>query len=163
LDGINDGNISALVVADAKGKESALPKLEALESFLSEARKTAANKGSVQLRPESRLKVAALIEAIDACLKAGFPSVILGAPPDTESEPKFAARQTVPDAAAQASAEKDIKSLYATLYAQPDAADLAGRLQQAGNICDEPVARFVLLREAADAADRAGNFAASID
>jgi hypothetical protein len=70
-------------------------------------------------------------------------------------------RAPVPEAEAQAKAEKLIKDLFKADYAKrrpADLQDLANKLlQQAGETMDDPTARFVLLREARDLAARAGD------
>jgi uncharacterized protein (TIGR03067 family) len=162
---VKDGAISALIVQIGQ-EEMALPSVEKLEQHLKQKREKGdlVNKDSVQIVAESKLLIGPLIEVMDACLASGFPSVTVGPPPDDPfAEARPAARRPAPDAAAQAKAEKEIKTIYQALYAKPEPADLARRLRQAGDICDEPAARFVLLREAADAAGRAGDITASLD
>jgi hypothetical protein len=70
-------------------------------------------------------------------------------------------RAPVPDADAQAKAEKLIKDLFKADYAKRRASDwqeLASKLlQQADETMDDPTSRFVLLREARDLAARAGD------
>jgi hypothetical protein len=70
-------------------------------------------------------------------------------------------RAPVPDAEAQAKAEKLIKDLFKADYAKRRASDwqeLATKLlQQAEDTMDDPTSRFVLLREARDLATRAGD------
>jgi hypothetical protein len=70
-------------------------------------------------------------------------------------------RAPVPDADAQAKAEKLIKDLFKADYAKRRASDwqeLASKLlQQADETADDPTSRFVLLREARDLAARAGD------
>jgi uncharacterized protein (TIGR03067 family) len=163
-DGVNDGNIAALIVQTEAG-ESAVPDLDALRRSLKQLRDEGKlfNKDSVRIMAEARLQVALLIEVMDACLAAGFPTVIIGPPPDMEIGGHAMARKPAPDAAAQAKAEKDVKAVYEALMAKAPPADLARRLRQAAQVCDDPAARFVLLRESADAAGRAGNIPASLE
>lgn len=82
-DGVNDGNISALIVKSENG-ETAVPNLEALERFLKNKLDDAAlsNKDDVKIEAESKLKYACVIDVMDACLRAGFKSVGFSPPPD---------------------------------------------------------------------------------
>jgi hypothetical protein len=79
----------------------------------------------------------------------------LAADPAEKSE-----RMPVPDAAAQAKAEKTIKDIYKAEYAKKklaDQIDLAEKLlKQSDDTGDDPAARFVLLREARELAAKAG-------
>lgn len=78
-DGVNDGNISALVVQTLEG-ELAVPNLDALRVALQNKREESA--GQIKIAAESRLKYACLIDVMDTCLKAGFQNVGFSAPPD---------------------------------------------------------------------------------
>ncbi|MBL8799045.1 MAG: biopolymer transporter ExbD [Planctomycetia bacterium] len=82
-DGVNDGNISALVVKTTDG-ETALPNLESLENFLRQKIKDegVSNKDDIKIEAESRLKYACVIDVMDACLKSGFTRVGFNPPPD---------------------------------------------------------------------------------
>src|SRR5262245_1526719 len=70
-------------------------------------------------------------------------------------------RKPAPDAAAQAAAEKSIKDLFKKEYAKAGTApkvQLAALLLDAGlKTNDDPAARFVLFREAADVAAQVGD------
>jgi hypothetical protein len=70
-------------------------------------------------------------------------------------------RLPIPDAAAQAKAEKTIKDVFKAEYTKKkiaDQLDLAGKLiKQAEDTGDDPAARFVLLREARELAAKAGD------
>ena len=82
-DGVNDGNISALIVKSENG-ETAVPNLEALERFLKNKIEDAAlsNKDDIKIEAESKLKYACVIDVMDACLRSGFKSVGFAPPPD---------------------------------------------------------------------------------
>jgi biopolymer transport protein ExbD len=82
-DGVNDGNISALVVKSTDG-ETALPNLEALENFLRHKVKEEglSNKDDIKIEAESKLKYACVIDVMDACLRSGFTRVGFNPPPD---------------------------------------------------------------------------------
>jgi hypothetical protein len=70
-------------------------------------------------------------------------------------------RTPVPSADAQAAAEKTIRDVFKAEYAKgADRRALARRLaQEAGTTKDDPVSRYVLLRDAQDAAVQAGDIA----
>jgi hypothetical protein len=75
-------------------------------------------------------------------------------------------RLPVPDAAAQLKAEKTIKDVFKAEYAKKkiaDQVDLASTLlKQADETSDDPVSRFVLLRESRDLAAKAGDAALAV-
>ena len=77
------------------------------------------------------------------------------------SSQEAADRKAVPDAAAQAQAEKLIRDVFKDEYARTSAADrlnLARKLLQQGiDTVDDPASRFVLFREARDLAAQAGD------
>ncbi len=78
-DGVNDGNISALILQTLEG-ELAVPDLEALRAALQSKREESA--GQLKIAAETRLKYACLIDVMDTCLKSGFQNVGFAAPPD---------------------------------------------------------------------------------
>jgi biopolymer transport protein ExbD len=82
-DGVNDGNISALIVKTENG-ETAVPNLEALERLLKNKRDDGqiTNKDDIKIEAESKLKYACVVEVMDACIRAGFQSVGFAPPPD---------------------------------------------------------------------------------
>jgi WD40 repeat protein len=75
-------------------------------------------------------------------------------------------KQPPPDEAAQAKAEKQIKEIFKEDYAKTKPADLkalsAKLLKQARDTNDDPAARYVLFREAADLAAHAGDAVTAI-
>src|SRR5262249_11132342 len=73
-----------------------VPPLEKMELFLRERRKDLITKANIELRPESQLGIAPLVETCDACLKAGFSRIVLGTPPDLERAQKLR-RSAMPD------------------------------------------------------------------
>lgn len=80
-DGINDGNISALVVKTTDG-ETAIPNLERLEAYLKAKHAEVSNKEDIKIEAESKLKYACVIDVMDICLRAGFKAVGFNPPPD---------------------------------------------------------------------------------
>jgi hypothetical protein len=83
-------------------------------------------------------------------------------PVPVADEPKVEAKSPVPDAATQAKQEALVKDLFQSEYKRRDPAGLralAETLIRQEETVDEPAARFVLLREARDAATRAGDYA----
>jgi len=86
-------------------------------------------------------------------LLAALSLVAASSPQDT--------RQPVPEPAAQAQLEKTVRDLFKDEYARKSAQDVAALakklLQQGLQTSDDPVARYVLLREARDLAAQAGD------
>ncbi len=162
-DGVNDGNLSVVVIETGAG-ETRAPNLDALAEQLKKIAEKAgpAGKESIRICPEAKLKVEGLVEVVDAALGAGFATMVLCQPPDMGRPPILARGLTPPNAAFQSMATQQIKTLYQASYAQLSPAELGRRLHRAAEICNDPTARFVLLREAADAAGRGGNIAASL-
>jgi len=82
-DGVNDGNISALIIKTENG-ETALPNLEALERFLKSKQEDdkISNKSDIKIEAESKLKYSCVIEVMDACIRAKFDKVGFAPPPD---------------------------------------------------------------------------------
>jgi biopolymer transport protein ExbD len=76
-----DGSISALSVRTAEGKENAVDGLAGLMKYLKAKRP--GMKDGIRLQGDSRLKVRALIEVMDACRDAGFGKINF-ASPDTD-------------------------------------------------------------------------------
>jgi tetratricopeptide (TPR) repeat protein len=81
---------------------------------------------------------------------------------EPKPDPKPQVRHPIPDPDQQREAEKLIREIYAADYARKKPAEmvaLAGKLLQEGsNSKESPAAQYVLFREAADLAGRAGDF-----
>jgi uncharacterized protein (TIGR03067 family) len=135
--------------------------LELLETYLRAQRKEEEvfDKDRVCVRAAGGLKIVVLIGVLDSCLASGFSKVTLG--PLLNEEAVKHAKSPAPTVADQARAEKEIKAIYEARYAKP--VSLWRRLRESAEICDDPAARFVFLREAADAAARAGQFTESME
>jgi hypothetical protein len=93
--------------------------------------------------------------------------VVPAAGQDAPAAPAAGKRLAVPDAKAQAAAEKLIKGLYKAEFAKRAPADRAALgaklLAQAKGGDDEPAVRFVLLREARDLLAAAGDVGGAFD
>jgi biopolymer transport protein ExbD len=170
-DGVNDGNIAALIARTPDG-ETALPNLEALQKYGEEARGKMSNKDFVRIIPDDSLDYAAVVEVVDACLRAGFPRVVLGdsqldRPPQGISNDSLG-KERVPDATAQLKIEQEIRTIHRADYARTKPENmtaLARKLRQAAGDCDGDnweAARFVLLREAARLAAEGGDVASAL-
>jgi biopolymer transport protein ExbD len=82
LDGINDGEISALFVRDDLGREEPIEGgLNALRDFLARKRGGPAGKEAVKVEADASLRVRNLSKVMDACRQAGFKNVGLVEPP----------------------------------------------------------------------------------
>jgi hypothetical protein len=86
------------------------------------------------------------------------------APPAPAAEAKASpAKEPEPGAVNQAEAEKEIKKLYKDEYARLKGSALAGKLQEKARAAkDDAVTRFVLFREAQQAAAKAGDAGTSL-
>jgi biopolymer transport protein ExbD len=80
-DGLNDGNISALIVQAPEG-ETTVADLGALRANLMNRQRDAHGAGQIKIAAETKLKYACVIAVMDTCLQAGFPSVGFAPPPD---------------------------------------------------------------------------------
>jgi WD40 repeat protein len=110
--------------------------------------------------PQGALKLWRLPEALGTIV-ASRPPVPEPGKPDAPAPDRPGVRKPAPDAAAQAKAEQVVREVFKAEYAKASAADrlkLANRLlKEAADTKDDSAARFVLLREAADLAAKAGD------
>jgi biopolymer transport protein ExbD len=81
LDGVNDGEISAIFVRNLEGKEEPVDGLPGLKRFLNNKRETLTNKEAIKLQGDGKLKVRSIMKVMDACRAAGFKNVSF-VPPD---------------------------------------------------------------------------------
>ena len=82
-DGINDGEISALLVRDLEGAETPIEDgLTGLANYLATRRAQTKNRDAVKVEADGSLRVRHLAKVLDACRKAGFENVGLVAPAD---------------------------------------------------------------------------------
>ncbi len=83
LDGVNDGEISALSVRNLEGKEDPVEGgLAGLKTMLEGKRQEMTNKDNIKVQGDSKLKVRSLMKVMDACRKAGFKNVSMVPPED---------------------------------------------------------------------------------
>jgi biopolymer transport protein ExbD len=82
-DGKNEGGIGSIVVQSSEA-EISIRNVEALEKYLTVMRKDLANQEDINIVAEGKLKYAAVIEVMDACLRAGFTKVGFLPPPDMD-------------------------------------------------------------------------------
>lgn len=76
-----DGTISGIVVRSAEA-DIGIRNVEALSKYLTTKRKDLGNQEDIHIAAEGKLKYAAVIEVMDACLQAGFTKVGFLPPPD---------------------------------------------------------------------------------
>jgi biopolymer transport protein ExbD len=87
LDGVKDGEISAIFVQSIEGKEDPISGgaeaelLAALKKYLEGKRATSDKKEAIKVQGDGKLKVRAIIKVMDACRNAGYPRVSF-VPPD---------------------------------------------------------------------------------
>ncbi len=79
-DGVNDGNISALIVQTPEGPVAVRDLNELRQNLKQRLGET--GKAQVQIAAESKLKYGCLMEVMDACVQSGFANVGFTAPPD---------------------------------------------------------------------------------
>jgi biopolymer transport protein ExbD len=79
-DGVNNGVISALTLEQASGPRP-VNDLKALESELTEAKKTAPN-DAIKIQGDGKLKWSAIVQVMDVCRKVGFNNISFVPPPD---------------------------------------------------------------------------------
>jgi biopolymer transport protein ExbD len=82
LDGVNDGEISALFVRNLEGKEEPVEGLPGLKKYLQEKRETLTNKDAIKLQGDGKLKVRSILKVMDACRQVGFANVSFVPPED---------------------------------------------------------------------------------
>jgi biopolymer transport protein ExbD len=82
LDGVNDGDISALAIRDSAGKETPVAGgLDGLKSILTVSKREK-RIVEVQIEADGRLKVSRLLAVADVCKSAGFTKVRMISPDD---------------------------------------------------------------------------------
>ncbi len=83
LDGVNDGEISALFVRNIEGKEEPVDGgLTGLKNYLTKKRGELTNKDNIKVQGDSKLKVRSLMKVMDVCRQAGFQNVSMVQPED---------------------------------------------------------------------------------
>ena len=82
LDGVNDGEISALFVQTIDSKEEPVNGLDGLKKYLEEKRETLSNKEAIKVQGDGKLKVREMLKVMDVCRQAGFTNVSMVPPED---------------------------------------------------------------------------------
>jgi biopolymer transport protein ExbD len=88
LDGVKDGEISALFVRTIDAREDPIPggaeaeMLAGLKKYLEAKRETTNNKEAIKVQGDGKLKVKAIIKVMDVCRNAGFNRVSFVPPED---------------------------------------------------------------------------------
>jgi biopolymer transport protein ExbD len=85
LDGVNDGEISALFIRNIEGKEEPIDgSLTGLRNYLQKRHDemTGAGKDNIKVQGDSKLKVRSLMRVMDVCRLAGFKNVSMVPPED---------------------------------------------------------------------------------
>jgi len=84
LNGVNDGDISALSVRNIEGKEEPIPEtdLTRLRDYLAKKREEMTNKDNIKVQGDMKLKVRSLMKVMDVCRQAGFKNVSMVPPED---------------------------------------------------------------------------------
>jgi len=79
-DGLNDGVLSGIVVESNGARPVDVADLDVLRVYLAGMRKNLANPDGIRIRADSALKYSFAVDAMNACLKAGFTRVGFSAP-----------------------------------------------------------------------------------
>jgi biopolymer transport protein ExbD len=83
LDGVNDGDISALAIRNIEGKETPVDGgVGGLKDKLIEMRKELTQKDNIKVQGDGKLKMKSLLKVMDACKQAGFKNVSMVPPED---------------------------------------------------------------------------------
>jgi biopolymer transport protein ExbD len=82
LDGVNDGEISAIFVRTLEGREEPVDGIEGLMKYLRDKQETLTNKEALKLQGDGKLKVRSIMKVMDACRKAGFNNISFVPPED---------------------------------------------------------------------------------
>jgi biopolymer transport protein ExbD len=80
--GPHDGDISALFIRNADGKEQPIADLKALKEYLEKAKETVTTKDAIKVQGDGKLKVKALLKVMDVCRNAGFHNISFVQPED---------------------------------------------------------------------------------
>jgi biopolymer transport protein ExbD len=82
-EGAKAGGIHSITV-QTSGAVKTVANSESLEQYLNSIRTKLTNKNAITVVAEGKLRYAELIVVMDACMRAGFEHVSIGAPPDLE-------------------------------------------------------------------------------
>jgi biopolymer transport protein ExbD len=83
LDGVNDGEISAIFVGNVDAKEEQVGSgPEGLANYLEKAKEAVNNQEAIKIQGDGRLKVRSIMKVMDVCRKAGFKNVSFVPPED---------------------------------------------------------------------------------
>ena len=78
----SEGGINGLFVKGLDGKEDPVNGLDGLKAYLLEKSKTVANKDSIKIRGDGKLRIKHLMKVMDVCKAAGYTNTSLIAPED---------------------------------------------------------------------------------
>jgi biopolymer transport protein ExbD len=82
LDGVNDGEISAIFVRSIEGKEEPVEGLAGLKKYLEQKRATLTNKEAIKVQGDGKLRVRSIMRVMDVCRQSGFKNVSFVPPED---------------------------------------------------------------------------------
>ena len=80
LNGIDDGEISAVFVRNLEGREEPVDGLAGLKKFLNDKREDLTNKEAIKVQGDGKLKVRSVLKVMDVCRRAGFANVSFVSP-----------------------------------------------------------------------------------
>jgi biopolymer transport protein ExbD len=82
LDGVHDGEISAIFVHKLESREEPVDGLGGLKAYLRKAQATVANKEAIKIQADGKLKLRSTLKVMDACRQAGFKNISFVPPED---------------------------------------------------------------------------------
>ena len=82
LDGVHDGEISAIFVHKLESREEPVDGLGGLKAYLKKAQGTVANKEAIKIQADGKLKLRSTLKVMDACRQAGFKNISFVPPED---------------------------------------------------------------------------------
>ena len=82
LDGVHDGEISAIFVHKLESREEPVDGLDGLKAYLKKAQGTVANKEAIKIQADGKLKLRSTLNVMDTCRHAGFKNISFVPPED---------------------------------------------------------------------------------
>jgi biopolymer transport protein ExbD len=82
LDGVHDGEISAIFVHKLESREEPVDGLGGLKAYLKKAQATVANREAIKIQADGKLKLRSTLRVMDACRQAGFKNISFVPPED---------------------------------------------------------------------------------
>jgi biopolymer transport protein ExbD len=82
LDGVHDGEISAIFVRKLDSREEPVDGLDGLKNYLKKAQQSVTNKEAIKIQADGKLKLRGTLQVMDVCRAAGFKNISFVPPED---------------------------------------------------------------------------------